>query len=321
MNTIKIIFIVSLFIQLSEAKSPDWYLHAPADSQEFYFSIGSGTNMQEATNDALNQISSRININIKSSFEKKVLSNQNGDYKKETFSKVSSNTEAIDFNNFTIKQQSVDENTSYVLIEVDKRKLISEKLNNFKEYDNKINQLNFSIYEDLPIDRIKNAIKLKDLIVKAKKNLILLLSISNNAEDQKQPYYNKYILMDAKIDTMISNTKINLRTNTNDLEILKSILQKELAKLGFIITQDISKNKDMIIIDINGSLSYKKEYGTFNQKMNVIFKISDLDHAYSSNNKMIEGKGAQDYKSSLRILETNTSEEIEKKGVLQFIGF
>ena len=85
--------------------------------------------------------------------------------------------------------------------------------------------------------------------------------------------------------------------------------------LGFIITQDISKNKDMIIIDINGSLSYKKEYGTFNQTMNVIFKISDLDHTYSSNNKMIEGKGAQDYKSSLRVLETNISEEIEKGGL------
>lgn len=91
--------------------------------------------------------------------------------------------------------------------------------------------------------------------------------------------------------------------------------------LGFIITQDISKNKDMIIIDINGSLSYKKEYGTFNQTMNVIFKISDLDHTYSSNNKMIEGKGMHDYKSSLRTLETNIIQEIEKEGVLKFIGF
>lgn len=321
MKTLKLIFIFLFFIELLEAKVPDWYLNAPVDNQEFYFSIGSGANTQEATNDALNQISSRININIKSSFEKKVHSNQNSDYKKETYSKISSNTEAIVFNNFAIKQQSIDENIYYVLIKVDKRKLISEKLNNFKEYDNKINQLNFSLYEDFPVNRIRNAIKLKDLIVQAKKNLTLLLSISSNTEDHKQPYYNKYTLMNAKIDEMMSNTKINLKTNTNDLEMLKSIMQKEFAKLGFIITHDTDQNKDMIIIDINGSLSYKKEYGTFNQTMNVIFQISDFDNSYSSNNKMIESKGMHDYKSSLRTLETNIIQEIEKEGVLKFIGF
>ena len=35
----------------------------------------------------------------------------------------------------------------------------------------------------------------------------------------------------------------------------------------------------------------------------------------------IESKGMHDYKSSLRTLETNIIQEIEKEGVLKFIGF
>lgn len=322
----KFIYFCFAFITLLEAKVPQWYLNPPIDNKEFYFSTGTGISIKEATDEALNQIASQINVTINSSFEKETISNEGNSgnsYDKSTRQKVASIVKGIDFNNFTIIQKMTDEGEIYLLLQVDKQKLITEKLNKFKEYDTKINEINLSLDTQHPAIQIKNIIELKNLIVLAKKNLSLLLSISTDEESSKKGYYGKYTLFENRANEIFQNIRVILKTKNNDIQFGSEVMQDSLAKLGLEVITDseMKSNDNTVIINVSGDLSYKKSYGNFNHRMNIKFKIVDSQQTYLNTSRLIEGTGTYDYKSSFEELKLNLEKKIAEVGILKFIGF
>ncbi len=327
MSIIKILTIIFCSIIIAQAKTPDWYNNAPLDTKDYYYATASGETLKDATNEALSQIASQIQVTINSSFDKITATEQIND--KETYSKkvsknVKTKVDDVSFNNFNIVKSFVDEDgRTYILLELDKSKLLVERTNQFKELDNKINLLFQELDFKHTAEKVKNILELKQLIVNAKKNLSFMLSVANDDKTSKKEYFGKYTMIENRINEIFNNTKISFYTKNKDLVFATEIMEDFVSKLGIktLVYKNNMIGDDLIIVTLDGDLSFKKNYGNFNHFLTLKFTITDVNEVYLINTKQIESSGTYDFKSSFRLLKDNLKEKISDTNVMNFIGF
>jgi len=137
----------SLFVLLFSARlfaassdMPDWLLSPPSDSDTWFYSVGSGIDVNEARFDALAQLASRIQINVQSNTQQFIeQNNQQVDYYLELDNRFSS--DSFDFNNVDIVREFNDANSIYLLVKIDRQSFFDAQAKQLSDTLNTI-QLN-----------------------------------------------------------------------------------------------------------------------------------------------------------------------------------
>ncbi len=204
-----IFFIAVLFLGCANKEIPKWYLKNYPDNNEFIYATGEGKNKKEATNSALNEIISKIEITLSSNIDiQKSVINSNG-------------------------KTSAYENISQI---------IKTYIPKTKIYDYKILKTakDSKYYVLIAVNKIKNANLIYD---KAQKEIQLIRNSMSNDEIYILKKYPKLIKQTDKIIsnlyfayTMFPSPKIkHLIQKANNL---KNILIKQYNNVGFEIKKD-----------------------------------------------------------------------------------
>ena len=201
----KWIFLLILFF-LSACGSPDipkWYVNTPKDNSLYFYATAEGYSKQNAIKNALNDIASRINVKISSNF----VINRGIHNKKtynEIYQQINTQISNVSFNNYEILKTEKQEDKYYVLLRVNKQKLI-------KSLKTKINlkfqNLNFN--NQSPIKKVISAYKILNSLKKIKSDVFILESLGININ----PYITKIEKLENKAKEIIINTKFSIKAD------------------------------------------------------------------------------------------------------------
>jgi len=240
------LFLILFILGCSKTPTPKWYLNTPNDNALYIYGSAEGKTKQEAINNALNFIASKLQVKINSTFEseKSLIQNNN---KTNTYKNISQNIktsiENFTFYNYQLdKIQKIDDKY-YVLVKINRQKNAKKILDSIKE------ELNNTTFSNSAIEKIKiykNEIKKLNNL----KNQYKIAKILN-------PNIEK-INIDSKINSLkqkLQNITFNVYSN-NDL--IKKSTQNFLSQSGFLIS-----NNPKIKIKLNLTTSTKKIVGEY----------------------------------------------------------
>ena len=224
---------VFLFVSCGSPQIPKWYVNTPKDTTLYFYSSAEGYTKENALKNALNDIASRINVKISSSFViNKGIHNQKT--YSEIYQQINTQIKNIDFNNYEIIKLKKEDGKYYVLLRVNKQKLIS----NLKHKINmQIGSVNFSA--DSPIKKVIKAYHALKTIKKIKSRIFILESLGEPIDG----YINQIQKIENKARKIILNTKFKISAN-----IYKTPSAEVLSK--YLNIDKHSKNEIKIIISV-----------------------------------------------------------------------
>jgi len=225
----KLLFLLIL-IFLSACKNPEipkWYINTPKDTYTYFYASAEGYTKENAIKNALNDIASRINVKISSNFViNKGIHNQKT--YSEIYQQINTKISNVSFNNYEILKTEKQDDKYYVLLRVNKQKLIK----NLKtKTDLKLQNLTFNNHT--PIKKVILAYKILNELKKLKSDVFILESLGHDIN----PYVIKIEKLENKAKTIITNTKFSVKANRFQEESIE-ILSRYLT---------ISQNSDNII--------------------------------------------------------------------------
>jgi LPP20 lipoprotein len=301
---------------------PEWYLNPPLNNNEQFYASGSGCTISVATNEALSQIASQINVSVSSSLSK----NENQQtvdnhvsYSKDVRIQNSSIVGMIDFNNFTVLKSETSDEKTYLLLSVNKKIWLTENLDKFRALNSKIDALSNAM-EDKPTSlQIRDDIEALALIKKAK-YLIDIIATIDPSSIQRSAYWTKYSLYEQNIDEMLKNTVVIIDVKNSDLSIVGQALQDHFSDIKIVSSINPIEATRYVKIIITGDLKNQKQYGNFLITANVNFVTKDGEKVTSSTTKRIQQDGQTDYKTTREDLQKQIEKAIIEQGVFNFIG-
>ncbi|ACM92652.1 putative lipoprotein [Nautilia profundicola AmH] len=252
--------IVLIFVSCTNPKPPNWYIQTPKDNQNYFYASAESYSKQNAIKNALNDIASRINVKISSNFViNKGIHNQKT--YNEIFQQINAQVSNINFNNYEILKIDKENDKYYVLIRINKQKLI----NNLKTKINiELKKIDFN--ENSPIKRVIYSYNILYKLKKIKSDIFILESLGVNISN----YIAKIENLKKIALNIIKTTEFNIVTNrykNQSIEIFSKYLiiskkAKNLIKINISIQKYhlfndyIIKGKTTIILDKFYSLTF-----------------------------------------------------------------
>ena len=321
LNFKKIIFIVLLlffsgcgFLAKKEAKlnqqPPSWYINSPSNNSIFIYGVGSGYDLDEAKHNALNNLSARLIVSIKSSIETKKVSS--GDYyNKEINQNIKIDTQKIKFNNVKVEKSVKRGDRYFVLVKVDREKLYNNRLKEFQNYDNEIKLNLQNLNKKNILEQIILLNNLKPKILKNKQRAYILYAINNEFDYSK--YYEQYNKILNKIDLLKS--KIIFKIVATEDEFKDAIISL-INKSGF----KVGKNNN-ILIRLDSNIRYSKYRGWQIARVSTSIKLIADNKIYVEKTINSIGRSSSSHKEAKARAANEFKRKIEKIGLEKLLNF
>lgn len=259
---------------------PSWYINAPSNNNLYLYGEGEGSTLQEAKDNALNSMASRLVVSVGSTIQTITNlshnSNKKDIYNKNISQNLKIDVQKIKFTNATVLRSQKIDNNFYILMEVDREELFNNKKKEFDIADNELVKTYNSLENYGKLEQINILENIYPKIDKAKKQTVILNAI-NNSFDVK-PYitkYNKYI---NTISDIKNNLTIQVITNKKDnyfADNLIDLLNQNNYKVNY--------NKSDVKIKIDSKIKHSIARGWHIAKVSTTLSII-------SNNKVISNK-------------------------------
>jgi len=322
-----IIFFLGIFffnscVSATAKLKENWYDNPPADNELYFYGIGYGDNLEEAKRDALSQISSKISVNVASSFNSSVTANRIGDDEeviKTTKNEVIAKSKSIEYTDVKVVKSTTIDGQKVVLVEVNREELLENYLRKLNKIDNEI-KLQWSFFKEAnnPFEKLKIASKIDKLLKQTDSIFPLLHILSVRFDDSK--YLKRYQNYTKEIQKVKNNLKVKIVSDENSkplAELIAEYLSNEGVK--------ISPNYD-VIIKIS-TKAKKRKYKSTNEKFKKLtFALRKTTIVvYDKNGNIISNTiyktkeaSPNGFKDAL-YKTTKYENKIKQKGVIDFI--
>jgi hypothetical protein len=277
-------------VEKKEVKIASWYISPPNNDNIYLYGVAEGTNMQKATQNALENLSSRLSVTISSQIEDTTTSKREySNYLKKSTTKVSkSETKELTLNNYKIQNsQKVAYNRYLVMVSIKKSEII-------KSIKDKISQIDINIDTELKhisTDVISQIVKYTKVLNILNQNISKadILSRLDSSYDIGK-YYQRVANISKEIAQLKNSISFYIEYDHNS-ESLIEIIKNELSKYEYNISD--TKNSDSILLKVSTNLTQKRAYD---------FKIveADMSIRVSSNSISLGG-------SSIRFKSASTT--------------
>jgi hypothetical protein len=315
MKKLSVVFVVVLLLfGCSSNKEvskdlPSWYLNTPSNDSQYLYGSGSGYSKEESKNDALSNISSSLQVQIKSKFTQKKEAIREGKssvyYSNSTSKKLEAKSLKIDYQNVKIQHIKQLNSKIYTLVRVDKKALIKQKLYQLQEKDIYIaKNMDLSVNDNKNIATIKTYKKISPDITEAR-YLVNLLKILGYDFDEKC-YTENYMNYDIDYQKAIKNLKIGINSNN---KYFRNMIVSYVNKNGF----QINNNQSDIVIQNKNIITNSKYRGWYIVKVNsnVEVKQKNKSGEKTLKNTIINSVGRSSTSKDLAL--QNASKIFDKK--------
>jgi hypothetical protein len=269
----KAVFIIFIFILSGcfNPEPPKWYVNTPKDTGIYFYASAESYTKQNAVKNALNDIASRINVKISSNFViNKGIHNQKT--YNEIYQQINTQVSNVSFNNYEIIKTKKEDDKYYVLLRVNKEKMINTlkiKLGmEFKQIDFK---------EKSPLKRVVYAYNVLYKLKKIKSDVFILESLGVDITG----YISKMENIEKKALNIIKNTSFRVKSDKYKTQTLEALSK-------YLIISNTSKNI------INVQISTQK-YHLFDSFIIKGSATISLDKPYTVN---FLGKSVSSYKEA-----------------------
>ncbi|WP_456480662.1 LPP20 family lipoprotein [Nautilia sp.] len=195
--------LIFLFVSCTSPEPPKWYIKTPKDTRAYFYASAEGYSKKEALKTALNDIASRINVKISSNF----VINRGIHNKKtynEIYQQINTRISDINFNNYEILKTQKTDDKYYVLIRVNKHKLIKSLKTKLE-----LKLQNLSFNGESPIKNVISAYRVLNRLKSVKSEMFILESLGIDINGYISTIQN----LQKKAETIITNTKFSLKAN------------------------------------------------------------------------------------------------------------
>ncbi len=246
----------------AENQVPSWFLNPPQTDNTYMYGVAIANSRQGAIKKALDDMISKLSINIKSTYNSKV--QQNNYY---TDTNISNNIKTtislIKINNYKVlRTKLIGYNKFAILIQTNKRKFVHGLIVNLNNMRKRIN-LRYSLLKHQNVIMRYHA--LKQLTKNAKKmqhTLQIIDELTHNQKFDKLLYLADIIRVEQRFLTLKNKLTFYIKPNKNSslfIEAMKDFLTKH----NFTVFNKKNKNSINLHIKVNDNI-YKNKY------MNII---------------------------------------------------
>ncbi len=250
-------------------KGDDWINNPPADNALYFYGVGYGATLEEAKNDALSGISSKISVSVASSFNSSVTANRVGDDEevlKSIKNEIVAKSKEIEYSNVRVLKSAKVGKEYAVLVEVSRDDLVKNYERKLQKIDEKI-KTEWEIFQKASaFEKLKIASNIEKYLAQTDAIFPLLHTLDEQFVDSKYTSrYKKYTkaIREAKNDLYV---KIEYDENSESLvSLLKEYLSREGVKF--------SNSRYNVLLKIS-TKAKKRKYRSTNEKFaNLVFAL------------------------------------------------
>lgn len=316
----KYFFVITLFIitncssTLLKGNYPDWYVNQPKNTQTSLYGVGQGYNMDTAKELALKNISEQIMVTVssKSSIYK---AETKADYVEESEFNISEKTEEITFSDYEVINSFQGKKDFFVLISVNRQKLIQLQKDDLQKLDDEINTLDKNSKRRTSLERLVALKNIKKLTKRAETKAKVIKSLESTF--YARDYLDKYNNYNKEYTQLLSNTKFYIKTNDSFDKQIASIFKKHLNENNIKTLNNFSTS--VTILDIYSSVSTKKIYGSYNSKANIHMGLLVKGMTIKTNNILVKGSSTISKKEAKNNVVKQLDAKIKKEGLFKIL--
>ena len=247
----------------------DWTQNPPADTAFSFYGVGYGDTLEEAKNDALSGISSKISVSVASTFNSSVTARRVGDDEevlKSIKNDVVAKSKEIEYSNVKVVKSKKTDDGYAVLVEVNRDDLARSYKRKLDKIDDKI-QMEWELFQKAsPFEKLKIANKIEHYLAQTDAIFPLLHILDEDFDDSQ--YTKRYKMYTKEIRKAKNNLKIKIVSDENS-ESLVSLLKEKLSDEGV----KLSNNNYNVLLKIT-TKAKKRKYRSANPKFaNVVFAL------------------------------------------------
>lgn len=307
--------LLSLKQTTSQHTTPKWYLLSPNNNTLFIYGTGEGDTKEEAKNNALNEMASKLVVSVGSSL-KTTTKVSDDSYSKNIQRDVKIDIQKIKFINAKIEKIVQIGDKFYILLKVNRIELFEQKRKEFDINDERVTKQYNSISSYAKLEKIKILQNISPDLINGKQQALILNAINNDFN--QAPYMKKYDSYLDEIYNLKKSSSIYVSTNNKHRYFADSLIEM-LNQKQYKIGED--KNSD-IKIKINNKIKYSIARGWNIAK--VITTLSVISNGKTISNKNIStlGRSSTSKESALESAAKQFTIKIKKDGLDKIVfGF
>ena len=256
-------------LNASQKQSADWTQNPPADTPFSFYGVGYGDTLEEAKNDALSGISSKISVSVASTFNSSVTATRVGNDEevlKNIKNDVVAKSKEIEYSNVKVVKSKKTDDGYVVLVEVDRDDLARSYKRKLDKIDDKI-QTEWELFQNASaFEKLKIANNIERYLAQTDTIFPLLHILDESFDDSK--YTKRYKMYTKAIRKAKNSLKIKIVSDENS-ESLVSLLKEKLSDEGV----KLSNNNYNVLLKIT-TKAKKRRYRSSNPKFaNVVFAL------------------------------------------------
>ncbi len=288
MKKLSIFFVLSLFFvscMAGKSLQDDWLKNPPSDTPSFFYGVGFGETKEDATKNALSNISSRISVSVESTFKSSLASTRYGKYEdveSEVKNEVVAKSKNIEYTNVKLLKSKYDGEKWAVLVEVDRDDLAQNYIRKLNKIDQKL-QNEWSIYQKAtPFEKLKISAKIDALLKKTDSYFALLHVLKKDFDEGR--YSSRYKRYTKDIRELKNNLVFKIVSDEAS-EPLASLIEEKLSDMGAKISGGSNYN---VLLKIT-TKAKKRKYRSTNPKFaKLTFALRKTTiRAYDENGNII----------------------------------
>jgi hypothetical protein len=235
---------------------PGWYVNSPANTSIYLYGEGTGSSLQGAKQNALNNMAARLVVSVGSSI--KTVTNtsrsaQGSTYSKDVSKAVKVDVQKIKFTNAKIEKSVETNGNFYVLAKVNRQELFDNKKGEFDILNNSIDLKYNQLSGLAKLEKIAALQEMYPKLIDAKKKCIVLNALNNGFDHiVYMKKYDQYIDM---IEQLKQTSTLSVETNLKEkyfADVFIDMLNQNQYK--------ISSNSD-IVIKLTNKVKYSNYKG------------------------------------------------------------
>ena len=246
--------------------------------------MGYGTTLEEAKNDALSQISSKISVSVASNFNSSVTATRIGDdeeVKRKIKNEVVAKSKTIEYTNVRVLKSTRSGDEYVVLVEVSRDDIARHYKEKLDRLDAKI-QTEWELFQKAsPFEKLKIANNIERYLAQTDTVFPLLHTIEEDFDDSV--YTKRYRTYTKAIRKAKNDLVVKFEYDENS-EPLVSLLKEELSRAGV----KFGTNDYDVLIKVTTKAKKRKYRSTNPRFANVVFALRKTTiRAFDKNGRVI----------------------------------
>lgn len=296
----------------TKTQIPSWYINAPHNTNVFIYGEGaSKLSLEDAKNNALNTMASKLVVSVGSSTSSTTMTSKNSiqsTYSKDVTKNIKVDVAKIKFTNAIVEKTEQLDDSFYLLMKVNRQELFQNKKKEFDIRDARLDKNYNSLNRYGKLEQIHILQSMYPTILEAKSQSIVLNAINNDFNQAS--YIKKYDLYIDTIALLKNNSTIMVKTNNS-----KGYFADSLTDLLNENQYKVSNNRSDVIISLNNKVKYSIARGWNIAKVSTTVSVISDNKIISNTILSSVGRSSTSKESALENASIHFKKQIEKESL------